>query len=69
MANLTTKELDALSDQLNYEKLMACKYTPPRRAAPTRALQPPSTSMPSGTRTTTTTCSTSSSDQTKGDYS
>lgn len=27
MANLTTKELDALSDQLNYEKLMACKYT------------------------------------------
>lgn len=27
MATLTTKELDALSDQLNYEKLMACKYT------------------------------------------
>lgn len=27
MANLTTKELDALSDQLNYERMMACKYT------------------------------------------
>ena len=27
MANLTTKELDALTDQLNYEKMMACKYT------------------------------------------
>lgn len=26
MANLTTKELDALSDQLNYERMMACKY-------------------------------------------
>lgn len=26
MANLTTKELDALSDQLNYERMMVCKY-------------------------------------------
>lgn len=26
MANLTTKELDALSDQLNYERMMASKY-------------------------------------------
>ncbi len=26
MADLTTKELDALSDQLNYERMMACKY-------------------------------------------
>lgn len=26
MANLTTKELDALSDQLNFERMMACKY-------------------------------------------
>lgn len=26
MANLTTKELDALSDQLGLEKVMYCKY-------------------------------------------
>lgn len=26
MANLTTKELDAISDQLNYERMMVCKY-------------------------------------------
>ena len=26
MADLTTKELDALTDQLNYERMMACKY-------------------------------------------
>lgn len=26
MANLTTKELTALSDQLNFEKTLYCKY-------------------------------------------
>ena len=26
MANLTTKELDALSDQLDFEKVLCCKY-------------------------------------------
>lgn len=26
MPNLTTKELDALSDQLNFEKTLHCKY-------------------------------------------
>ncbi len=26
MANLSTKELSALEDQLNFEKLMTCKY-------------------------------------------
>ena len=26
MANLTTKELDALSDQLDFEKVLHCKY-------------------------------------------
>ena len=32
MANLTTKELDALTDQLNYEKMMAGKYTAARES-------------------------------------
>lgn len=31
MANLTTKELDALSDQLNYERMMVCKYDAAKR--------------------------------------
>ena len=26
MANLTTKELDSLSDQLDFEKVLCCKY-------------------------------------------
>ena len=26
MPNLTTKELDALSDQLNFEQVLHCKY-------------------------------------------
>lgn len=26
MPNLTTKELDALSDQLNFERVLHCKY-------------------------------------------
>ena len=26
MPNLTSKELDALSDQLNFEKVLHCKY-------------------------------------------
>lgn len=26
MANLTSKELSALEDQLNFEKVLACKY-------------------------------------------
>ena len=26
MANLTSKELNALSDQLNFEKVLCCKY-------------------------------------------
>ena len=26
MANLTTKELDALSDQLDFERVLHCKY-------------------------------------------
>lgn len=32
MAELTTKELDALTDQLNYERMMACKYTAAKSA-------------------------------------
>ena len=32
MADLTTKELDALTDQLNYERMMACKYDAARKS-------------------------------------
>ena len=34
MANLTTKELTALSDQLNFEKTLYCKYQEQLRSAP-----------------------------------
>lgn len=38
MADLTTKELDALSDQLNYERMMACKYTAAKQSCQDQSL-------------------------------
>lgn len=38
MANLTTKELDALSDQLNYERMMACKYEAAKQSCQDQSL-------------------------------
>lgn len=38
MANLTTKELDALSDQLNFERMMTCKYEDAKESCQDQAL-------------------------------
>ncbi len=38
MADLTTKELDALSDQLHYERMMVNKYDAARRTCRDQSL-------------------------------
>ena len=39
MANLTTKELGALEDQLGFEKVMCCKYQDAMQQCSDRELQ------------------------------
>lgn len=39
MANLTAKELTALSDQLNFEKMMVCKYQSAQQSCGDAGLQ------------------------------
>lgn len=39
MANLTAKELSALSDQLNFEKMLVCKYQAAQQTCEDAALQ------------------------------
>lgn len=39
MANLTAKELDAISDQLNFEKMMVCKYQTAQQTSSDASLQ------------------------------
>lgn len=53
MANLTTKELQALEDQLGLEKLLYCKYQDAAQQSSDQALRPSSGAMPSSTRPTT----------------
>ena len=40
MANLTTKELNALSDQLDFEKTLCCKYREAAQACQDQELKP-----------------------------
>lgn len=39
MANLTSKELSALSDQLGFEKMMCCKYQAAEQASTDTSLK------------------------------
>ena len=56
MANLTTKELTALSDQLNFEKTLYCKYQEAAQECTEEDLSPAFSSMPISTGRTMIVC-------------